>query len=249
MPSPPIEADETLDQITRDWRIFQLARGHRFSTDDSVTAWTAGCLRPDARRLADIGAGVGSVGLMTLHFMSREATAVFVEIQEVSHNLCRKTVALNQLGERIELRLGDFRDEAVLPESAAFDLVTGSPPYFPLGTAVSSPHPQRAGARMELKGDVYDYCRTAARVMKPDAAFVFCHAAGDARPEDAIGTAGLTLNQRQDVCFREGRPPTIAVFTCSFSGERVDAAPLVMRTADGAWGPGREELRAAMGLV
>jgi tRNA1Val (adenine37-N6)-methyltransferase len=248
MPSPRIEEGETLDRITRDWRIFQLARGHRFSTDDSVTAWTAGRQRPDARRLADIGAGVGSVGLMTLHFMHPEATTVFVEVQRISHDLSRKTVDVNKLCDRVELRLGDLRDETVIPESAVFDLVTGSPPYLTLGTAVCSPHPQRAGARMELKGDVFDYCRTAARIMKRDAAFVFCHAAADPRPEAAIEAAGLILNQRQDVCFRDGRPPTIAVFSCSFGGEREDASPLVMRTAEGAWGPGREELRAAMGF-
>ncbi len=249
MPSLEIEEGETLDQITANWQIYQLAKGHRFSTDDSVTAWSAGQARPHALRVADIGAGVGSVGLMTLHLMPAEATSVFVEVQAISHKLCRKTVAHNDLGARVELRLGDLRDIAVLPEVEHFDLVTGSPPYFPLGTAVCSPHPQRAGARMELKGDVFDYCRTAARIMKPDAAFVLCHAASDARPEAAIEAAGLTLNRRQDVCFRDGRPPTIAVFTCSFGGDRSDAPPLIMRTGDGAWGPARYQLQAAMGLA
>ena len=62
---PPPEPDESLDQLTRDWWVYQLKRGHRFSTDDVVTAWTAGMARPDARALIDIGAGIGSVGLMT----------------------------------------------------------------------------------------------------------------------------------------------------------------------------------------
>lgn len=248
MPSLEIEAGQTLDQLTGNWRIFQLARGHRFSTDDSVTAWTAGQACPDARYLADIGSGVGSVGLMSLHFMAPTARSVFVEVQPISHALCEKTIALNGLSDRVELRLGDLRDETALPEAGVFDLVTGSPPYFPLGTAVASPHPQKAGARMELRGDVFDYCRTAARILKPDGTFVFCHAAGDPRPEVAIAKAGFILNQRQDVCFRDGRPPTIAVFVCRFSGERKDAPPMVMRTTDGAWGPDRTLLRAAIGV-
>jgi tRNA1(Val) A37 N6-methylase TrmN6 len=242
------DADETLDQITGNWDIFQLAKGHRFSTDVVVTAWTAGRARPDATRLIDIGAGIGSVGLMTLHFMKSNATSVFVEVQEVSHRLCQKTIEHNNLGHRVELRHGDLRDLTMAPESAAFDLVTGSPPYFPLGKGVVSPHPQRAGARMELKGDVFDYCRTAARLMTSDGVFVFVHAAADPRPERAILDAGLTLNKRQDVLFRAGRTPTIAVFTCSFGGERRDEEPLVMRTADGEWGPDRLILRDAFGL-
>ncbi len=246
MPSSPPE--ETLDRITGDWEIFQLKTGHRLSTDDSVTAWTAGCLRPQALRLIDIGAGIGSVGLMTLHMMGPEATSVFVEVQEASHRLSQKTVDHNGLGHRVELRLGDLRDPEVLPELHSFDLVTGSPPYFPVSEGVTSDNPQRAGARMELKGNVFDYCKTAALLMRPDAAFVFVHSASDPRPERAIEAAGLVLNQRQDVVFSEGRPPTIAVFSCSFSGTRTDAAPLVMRLKTGEYGPDRFMLKAAMGF-
>jgi tRNA1(Val) A37 N6-methylase TrmN6 len=101
---------------------------------------------------------------------------------------------------------------------------------------------------MELRGSVFDYCRTAARLMKPDGTFVFVHAAHDPRPEQAITEAGLTLNERRDVVFRDGRPPTIAVFRCSFGGDRRDATAFIMRTAEGDWGPDRELLREAVGL-
>ena len=251
--SPVTEAqtpapDESLDQLTADWWVFQLKKGHRFSTDDVVTAWVAGMVRPDARRLIDIGAGIGSVGLMTLHFMDPSAMTVFVEAQEVSHQLCRKTIAHNGLGDRVELRLGDLRDVASAPEAGQYDLVTGSPPYTPVENGVVSPHPQRAACRMELRGSVFDYCTTAARLMKPDGTFVFVHAASDPRPELAIAEAGLVLNCRRDVVFRDGRPPTIRVFQCSFSGDRDDAEPFVMRTREGDWGPDRERLRLALGF-
>ena len=245
---PAPAEDETLDQITRDWWIFQLRKGHRFSTDDTVTAWTAGRACPEARRVIDIGAGLGSVGLMTLHYLHSDARSVFVEAQEVSHQLCRKTVAYNDLAHQIELRLGDLRDESVVPESGSFDLVTGSPPYTPVEKGVVSSHPQRAACRMELRGSVVDYCRTAARLLKPDGTFVFVHSASDPRPEQAIRDSGLTLNERRDILFRDGRPPTIAVFRCSFGGTRTDARPFVMRTAEGDWGPDRDMLRDAVGL-
>ena len=245
---PTPNDDESLDQLTSEWRVFQLKKGHRFSTDDVVTAWTAGLARPDAKRLIDIGAGIGSVGLMTLHFMSQDASSVFVEAQEISHELCKKTIAYNDLGHRVELRLGDLRELDSAPESGVYDLVTGSPPYTPVEKGVVSPHPQRAACRMELRGSVYDYCRTAARLLKPDGTFVFVHASADPRPELAIADAGLVLNERRDVLFRDGRPPTISVFRCSFSGGREDAQPFVMRTRDGDWGPDRERLRVALGF-
>lgn len=246
--TPAVTPDESLDQLTEDWWVFQLKKGHRFSTDDVVTAWTAGQARPDARRLIDIGAGIGSVGLMTLYFMGEDATSVFVEAQEISHKLCRKTIEYNGLGDRVELRLGDLRDLAIDSEAKSFDLVTGSPPYTPVDKGVVSPHPQRAACRMELRGSVYDYCRTAARLMKQDGTFVFVHAASDPRPELAIKEAGLVLNERRDVMFRDGRPPTISVFKCSFSGDRNDAQPFVMRTREGDWGPDRQRMRLSLGF-
>ena len=247
LPQPP--EGETLDQVTGDWWLFQLRRGHRFSTDDVVTGWTAGIKRPDARRLIDLGAGVGSVGLMTLHFMDPEARSIFVEAQAVSHRLCRKTIELNGLGHRVELRHGDLRSPETIPETALFDLVTGSPPYMPADKGVVSPHPQRAACRVELRGSVFDYCRTATRLMKPDGTFVMVHSATDPRPERAIAEAGLVLNERRDIVFRAGRPATIAVFTSSFAGDRIDADPLVLREYDGTWAPDRSMLRRSMGFT
>ena len=57
--SPPeVPADETLDAISGHFRIFQLRDGHRFSTDDVLTAWYGTTLgaagRVDSRsRLGD----------------------------------------------------------------------------------------------------------------------------------------------------------------------------------------------------
>ena len=244
---PRPAADETLDRLTADWHIFQLRRGHRYSTDDLMVAWLASRVAPDARRLLDIGAGIGSVGLLTLWNMAADAHLTMVEVQEVSHCLARKTVAFNGLDGRVALRHGDLRDESSVPERAAFDLVTGSPPYIPLGKGVVSPVPQRAGARIELRGDVFDYCRTAARAMCPDGWFCLAHAAADPRPEAAIEAAGLRVRHRADVYFREGRAPTIAVFAAAFDGAREDLPPIVIRGRDGVFSDQYQAIRSRTG--
>ena len=113
----------TDDLLCGDWRILQLRRGHRFSTDDVLTAWTAADLRPDARRLLDLGAGIGSVGLQTLWRMGPQARLWMVEVQEVSHQLARRTVERNGLGDRVVARHSDLRAQDA--KSAAF--TTGSP--------------------------------------------------------------------------------------------------------------------------
>jgi tRNA1Val (adenine37-N6)-methyltransferase len=244
----PPEEEISADRIAGDWQIFQLKRGHRFSADDLLTAWLACELAPGGGPQLDLGAGVGSVGLMCLWRRGPEARLVMVEAQEVSHRLALRSIAANGLDDRVEARLGDLRAPASIPEARAFPLVTGSPPYIPVGRGVISPHPQRAACRMELRGDIADYAAAAARALADGGVFVFCHAANDPRPEPAVAAAGLHLRLRQDVCFRQGRPPTISLFAARREPGPLDhRPPLVLRDAGGACTPAYLELRQRMG--
>jgi tRNA1(Val) A37 N6-methylase TrmN6 len=241
-------SEATLDRLAGDWRIWQLRRGHRFSSDDLFTAWLAGCECPTARRACDLGSGIGSVGLLTLWQLAPEATLVCVEAQELSAGLLRRTLATNGLQQRVESRVGDLRDVGVVPEKRAFDLVTGSPPYIPLGKGVVSPNPQRAAARMELRGSIHDYARTAARILAPGGAFVVCFAAADPRGEQALDEAGLHLHVRQDVVFRAPEPPLITVMLARHEpGPCQRREPVVIRGPDGAWTERYLAIRRAMG--
>src|ERR671919_2211189 len=92
-----VNHNTTLDLLAGDWRIFQLRHGYRFSTDDLLTAWAAVQVKPEARRLLDLGAGIGSVGLLALWKLSAEAHLTMVEVQVVSHTLACRTVLYNGL--------------------------------------------------------------------------------------------------------------------------------------------------------
>jgi tRNA1Val (adenine37-N6)-methyltransferase len=235
--------DITLDRLTGDWRIFQLRRGHRFSTDDLLTAWAAVRAQPEARRLLDLGAGIGSVGLLALWKLPAAARLAMVEVQAVSHALACRTVHYNGLTTRVTPHLQDLRHWA----SGEFDLVMASPPYFPMGWGVRPQHAQKVAARFELYGDVFDYCDAAARVLADTGVFCFCHAADDPRPELAIARSGLTLVRRQAVYFRATLPPRIALFTCAWQGERIDPPPLVIRDQQGHWTADYLAIREEMG--
>jgi len=233
----------TLDLLAGDWRIFQLADGHRFSVDDLLTAWTAARARPDAGELLDLGAGIGSVGLLALWRMHPQARLTMVEVQELSHAMARRTVERNGLEGRVRLHHGDLRDWP----GGAFGLVTGSPPYIPLGRGTISGHPQKAAARFELHGDVFDYCRAAARSLGPGGVFCFCHAARDPRPARAVERAGLRVLSRREVRFRAHLPPSIALYACAREGAWRDVPPLVVRGRDGRWTEEYLAIREEMG--
>ncbi|MGE3540054.1 MAG: tRNA1(Val) (adenine(37)-N6)-methyltransferase [Candidatus Tectimicrobiota bacterium] len=225
------------------WRIFQLRRGHRFSADDLLTAWVAARAQPQASQLLDLGAGIGSVGLLTLWKLATAAHLTMVEVQALSHQLACRTTDYNGLTARITLHRQDLRHWP----GGCFDLITASPPYIPLGLGVCPQHPQKAAARFELHGNVYDYCRAAARSLAPEGVFCFCHAADDPRPEQAITQAGLTLLCRQEVHFRASLPPRLAVFTCAWAGQPHTSAPLLIRDQAGRWTSAYLALREDMG--
>lgn len=243
---------EDLCYLSGDWRIFQRLDGHRFSLDDLCTAWygaEAMAGRP-VRRAADIGCGIGSV-LQMIAWRFPEARCVGVEAQALSAALARRSVAWNGAEDRIDVRLGDLRDPAATPEGAVFDLVTGTPPYIPLGRGVVSSREQCGPCRFETRGGIEDYCKGAARLLAPEGRFAVCQAARDGtRVEAAAAGAALAVLSRKDVTPREGRAPLFTLWLLGREAAglpRVDP-PLVVRDARGAATPDYQAVRAAMGM-
>lgn len=241
----------TSDAITADYRLWQRRRGHRLSLDDVATAWEAARARPDAARYLDLGCGVGSVLLMVAWRLP--AAEVFgIEAQEVSFALAQRNVADNGLGGRVALSHGDLREVTGEWPHGPCDLVSGTPPYLPLGTALVSPDPQRAAARIELRGGVEDYLAAAARVMAPRGRVVVC--ADGRAPERALRGAkvvGLVPLRRLDVIARAGATgPLFSVWTCGFEGGggEMEHVAITMRDARGERTAESRAMRAFFGL-
>ncbi|MCB9685115.1 MAG: methyltransferase [Alphaproteobacteria bacterium] len=245
------EPATTLDKLVGSWSVVQLQRGHRFSTDDVVTAWRARAAVPEARRLLDLGSGIGSVGLSTLYHLPADATLVAVEAQDISVGLFRRTLTHNGLEARVTSIHSDLRAEGLL-EGHQFELITGSPPYVPVGKGLISSNTQRAHARIELRGSIFDYCRTARRLLAPQGRFCFVMAASDPRTEAAPVEHGLTVVERTDVVFRGGRPAHIATLVCAREEDAAELdrveRELVIRDEAGEWTEDYHQFRREMGI-
>src|SRR6185295_6349073 len=196
-----VEAEETLDAISGHFRLFQLQEGHRFSTDDILTAWYGTTWSPTAQTALDLGSGIGTVGMICAWRMPG-TRFVTVEAQPQSVALARKSARYNGLTDRYDIREGDFREPGVLQADEGFDLITGSPPYFPPEAGVRSEHPQRFACRFEVRGTVADYCATAARHLAAGGFFacVFpLEPAQRARVEAGARDSGLVIVRRRPV--------------------------------------------------
>src|ERR671911_667764 len=96
-----VPPDETLDAISGHFRLYQLRKGHRFSTDDVLTAWYGTSWAPSAQRVLDLGSGIGSVGMIAAWRLSG-ARFVTVEAQAESVALARKSAEYNGMVDRYE---------------------------------------------------------------------------------------------------------------------------------------------------
>jgi tRNA1Val (adenine37-N6)-methyltransferase len=121
---------------------------------------------------------------------------------------------------------------------------------LPLGTASASPDPQRAAARIELRGGVEDYLAAAARVLSPEGIVVLC--ADGRAPERVVrgaAAAGLEPVRRLDVVPKAGRSPLFSVWTCARARRgALEHVEVVMRDERGERTEASLDMRRAFGL-
>eukprot|EP01079_Euglenida_sp_SAG-EU17-18_P001691 gene1691-450_t len=174
------EQDEDLCYLVGDFRVLQKVMGNRWSVDDLMTAWMATRVwghTPPGSHL-DIGCGIGSV-LQMMAWAYPECPHTGIEAQEVSFGLAERNILYNQGPDCSTVRAvyGDIRDPSALPTGATFDLITGTPPYFPHSDGVASKKVQKGPCSFESRGGVEVYLEAAQRWLAPDGLFVMCHTA------------------------------------------------------------------------
>ena len=238
----------TDDLLTPDMRVYQRTKGHRFSSDDVATAYWAHRVCPSPTTHLDLGTGLGSV-LLLLAWKLPAVQSVGIEAQAASHELLVSNVTRNGLCSRVEPIFGDLRDMSILP-GRTFELITGTPPYFPPGTAVFADDEQRSFARIEERGGVEAYLEAASRWLAPGGTFVLC---GDARANVRVSAfapaVGLGVTHHCEFIPRAGRAPRFAVWVLRADA---DGGPqwttMTLRDEAGVPGPDADALRTFSGF-
>lgn len=199
----------------------------------------------DATRLLDLGCGLGSVLLM-MAWKFPHADVTGIEAQADRAAMGRRSIAWNGVEDRCRIIDGDLRTARI---EGRFGLITGTPPYFPLGTGPESEKTHAGPCRFEVRGGVEEYALAAARLLTDDGRFVVTTSSLEkTRVPKAAADAGLHVIEHLDVIPREGKDVLVMVDVLS----RVEA-PLVRRTLTvrdptSQWTPEFLQLRAEMGL-
>ena len=188
------------------------------------------------------------------------ARFVTIEAQSESVKLAGKSARWNGLEARYEIREGDFRATGVLHEDERFELVLGSPPYFPPGSGVEGDHPQKVACRFELRGSIADYCAAAVRHLERGGLFACVFPVApetqEQRVKDAAASAGLVIVRQRPVVLREGERPLLGLFGLMraedlpdwMRGQTWQESPLIIRTREGAVHPEYSAVKLSFGF-
>jgi tRNA1(Val) A37 N6-methylase TrmN6 len=176
--------------------LHQPASGHRVGLDAVLLA---NALR-SAGKAVDLGAGVGSVGLI-FATLNPHARVALVEREPDSLALARLNLAENGLEGRVTAIETDvFAGEAVRVAAGlgreTADLVLTNPPFAAEGGMRASPDENRRRAHVMQGGDLADWLRTAASCLRPGGHLAMIHRADALAPVlDACGArfGALTL--------------------------------------------------------
>ncbi|HEX8947820.1 MAG TPA: tRNA1(Val) (adenine(37)-N6)-methyltransferase [Dissulfurispiraceae bacterium] len=181
----------------RDIRINQNKDGYRFSVDALLVASFVN--QPRAKRIADLGAGSGIIGLLLARqFPGAEVT--LIELQESLAKRAEENIAMNGLEDRVRVITSDVRDitrriteiyclrsrtgkkDHSFPDSSGFegmmehfDLLVSNPPFRKMKTGLLSLGDERLIARHEVKLPLADLIKASSMMLKHHGRFCMIH--------------------------------------------------------------------------
>lgn len=162
-PSP--RSDETLDDLLGGrMQVLQKAKGYRFSLDALLLAHFVR-LRANEQAL-EMGTGSGVISLI----LSRRWEGIRItgiDIQTDLIEMAGRSVMLNGLDDKIQMRHVDVKEIKAAFPPHSFDVVIANPPYRKVNSGRVNPNREKATARHELGGDLRDFLRAAGHVLKP----------------------------------------------------------------------------------
>lgn len=216
---------ERIDELQRnEYLIFQNPGRFCFGMDAVLLSGFLS-VRPGARVL-DLGTGTGILPILT-EAKTKAGHITGLEIQEESADMAARSVAVNGLSGKIEIRVGDIKEAGRLFGAASFDVVTSNPPYMTAEHGLKNPELPKSIARHEVLCTLEDVVREAAYVLKPQGHFFMVHR--PFRIAEIIRTLsahGLELKRMQFVYpYVDKEPNMVLLEACRGGRPRVRVEP------------------------
>lgn len=164
---------ERLDELHRNgYKIIQDKDRFCFGMDAVLLS---GFARVKAgERTLDLGTGTGIIPIL-LEAKTDGSHFTGLEIQPESADMAERSVAYNDLQDKIDIVVGDIKDASQRFGASSFDVITTNPPYMIGQHGIRNDQDAKAIARHEVLCDLDDILRESAKILKPGGHFYMVH--------------------------------------------------------------------------
>ena len=164
---------ERIDDLERcGYKIIQDTKRFCFGMDAVLLSGYAFAKRGD--KILDLCTGNGIIPIL-LAAKTQAERIVGIEIQKEVADLARRSVAANDLADRINIICADIKDTQDYLQPGVFDVVTCNPPYMIDNHGIKNPDSPKAIARHELLCSFDDVARIAAMMLRPGGRLFLIH--------------------------------------------------------------------------
>lgn len=164
---------ERLDELHRNgYKIIQDKERFCFGMDAVLLS---GFARVKAgERTLDLGTGTGIIPIL-LEAKTDGSHFTGLEIQPESADMAERSVAYNDLQDKIDIVVGDIKDASQRFGASSFDVITTNPPYMIGQHGIRNDQDAKAIARHEILCDLDDILRESAKMLKAGGRFYMVH--------------------------------------------------------------------------
>jgi tRNA1(Val) A37 N6-methylase TrmN6 len=164
---------ERIDDLQRKgYKIIQNTEKFCFGMDAVLLSGFA-TVKP-GELVLDMGTGTGIVPIL-LEAKTEGKHFTGLEIQAESADMARRSVALNNLAEKIDIVNGDIKEASKIFGKNVMNVVTVNPPYMNDLHGIKNPDMPKAIARHEVLCTLEDVVREASAVLKQNGRFYMVH--------------------------------------------------------------------------
>ncbi len=168
-----LKENERIDDLERNnLKIIQDTKRFCFGMDAVLLSGFASLKEGD--KVLDMGTGTGIIPIL-LSAKTEASSFTALEIQPDSADMARRSVALNNLQDKIEIVEGDIKNASAIFKKASFDAVTCNPPYMIGQHGIANPSSALSVARHEIMCTFDDVASNAAALLKPGGKFFLVH--------------------------------------------------------------------------
>lgn len=164
---------ERLDDLQRNgYKIIQNPQKFCFGMDAVLLSGFAKVKEGD--RLIDLGTGTGIIPIL-LEAKTKGSEFIGLEIQPESADMASRSVAYNDLEDKVSIVTGDLKDAANIFGASSFDVVTSNPPYMTSQHGITNDLDAKTIARHEVLCNLEDVISQTAKLLKPQGRCYFVH--------------------------------------------------------------------------